>query len=119
MDRVRKAQEEKEQRECKKKEKAEERKRKREEKERRAKEKNTKGGTCKPRHKRTNKSLTPSTSQSGHCPVCDAPYDEDDELWLQCENCEVWCRKDCAGYGDWTEEDLMSELYMCDKCQDL
>ena len=41
------------------------------------------------------------------------------ELWLQCENCEVWCHKDCAGYGDWTEEDLMSELYMCDKCQAL
>ena len=44
MDRVRKAQEEKEQRECKKKEKAEERKRKREEKEKRAKEKTQKEG---------------------------------------------------------------------------
>ena len=65
-------------------------------------------------------SKTPKKSipdpDTGHCPICDSPYDEDDEIWLQCEECSIWSHKDCAGYADWTEEDLSSEVFICENC---
>ena len=49
---------------------------------------------------RPNKTPTPpGTSNTKMCPACGAPYDEDDELWLHCEQCDAWSHMDCAGYS--------------------
>ena len=66
---------------------------------------------------RPNKTPTPpGTSNTKMCPACGAPYDEDDELWLHCEQCDAWSHMDCAGYSGWSEEDLAWEVYVCEIC---
>ena len=109
MERVKRANDEKEQKEREKREKAEQRKRKKEEKQKQEEARK------KAPSKRPRKSHSPSPD-IGKCPNCAAPYDMDDEVWLQCEECSIWSHKDCAGYKDWTEDDLESEVFICDNC---
>ena len=108
MEEVRRAEEEKEKKEKEKKERAAERQKRKEEKAREKERRMT---------NKTNKQQKKQRKRKGQCPTCDAPYDEDNEVWIQCESCKIWSHKDCAGYGEWNEEELEEEAFLCSECQ--
>ena len=47
------------------------------------------------------------------CGKCGKAYgEEEDELWINCEDCEEWFDAECAEVS----EDYVPEHYFCDQC---
>ena len=57
----------------------------------------------------TRKSIKQMTHR---CILCQAAwYDDDPEVWVQCQDCEAWSHASCAGYD--TEDDIDNETFIC------
>ncbi|ORZ25566.1 hypothetical protein BCR42DRAFT_485717 [Absidia repens] len=56
-------------------------------------------------------SLSPGSKSSGvHC-VCDHPTD-DEEMMVQCDECQLWLHLDCVG----TNDGVLDDIYHCPRC---
>ncbi|CAO3597565.1 unnamed protein product [Absidia cylindrospora] len=56
-------------------------------------------------------SLSPGSKSSGvHC-VCDHPND-DEEMMVQCDECQLWLHLDCVG----TNDGVLDDIYHCPRC---
>ena len=117
MERIRKDEEERKRKEEEKAQKAEARKRKREERERKKKEKEKrKEERAKKKNKGKTSQRSEGESDEWFCPQCLLPY-QDNDVWVECDGCQLWFHADCCGYSGWTVEELATETFVCMICE--
>ena len=106
MERVRVMEEEKKKMQKEKAERAERRKRKREEKETAATNK----------RKRSSEKRT-ADSTAWFCPYCLEPEENDNKVWMECDQCQFWYHATCAGYNEQSASQLMAVTFICSICE--